>query len=224
MLSKTKTYYLWIFVSVVFLGLLLPFLVQQGMLVDGISNAAISSNLSNGIGAPFEPHYTQTVWPHFYEHPPLVFILQSYFFDVLGDGFFAEKIYGLVTAMTTAAGIVLCWKQATSESNYGWLPVLIWIITPLVFWSFNNNLLENTVSMFTIFSVWAGLKALNKNQLIWLFISAIFVVLAFLSKGLVGLFPLAIPVIYGVSKNGKTKIKSFSYSFLMVSFFSFFLG
>lgn len=51
--------------------LLIPTLVQDGMFLDGITYSAISRNMANGIGSFWHPHYTETLYPHFNEHPPL---------------------------------------------------------------------------------------------------------------------------------------------------------
>lgn len=88
----------------------LPSLVHQGMFLDGITYSAISKNLASGIGSCFAPHYTKVLYPVFYEHPPLVFIIQSYFFSIFGNGFYTENIFSLCIILISVSGIFLCWR------------------------------------------------------------------------------------------------------------------
>ena len=171
------------------------------MFLDGITYSAISKNMANGYGSFFNPHYTKVLYSNFYEHPPMVFIIQSGFFRIFGDAFYTERIFSLAITILTAIGITLCWRQLIDKDEfkeYGWLPVLLWLSIPLIFWSYRNNLLENTMGVFTIFAVLFILKALIDTRIIYLFIGSILILMAVLSKGLVGLFPLAVPVLYAL--------------------------
>ena len=96
---------------VIFLALLFPFILQEGLFMDGLMYSTISHNLANGIGTYWYPSYSETIYPVFNEHPPLGFILQSFFFQVLGDGFYIEKIYSFFTAILTAFFMVKLWKH-----------------------------------------------------------------------------------------------------------------
>ncbi|MFW7379491.1 MAG: hypothetical protein ACOH5I_11830 [Oligoflexus sp.] len=71
---------------------LLPNLLTQGMFFDGLTYAAISRNLVDGLGPIWQTHYTDSLYPRFYEHPPLAFYLQSLAFRLLGDQFYVEKL------------------------------------------------------------------------------------------------------------------------------------
>jgi 4-amino-4-deoxy-L-arabinose transferase-like glycosyltransferase len=189
----------WVLTITTFLALLLPILVQDGMFLDGITYSAISNNLSNGIGGFWSPHYTKTLAPHFHGHPPLVFGIQSLLFNLLGHGIYTERIYTFLSSIFTAFGIVSCWRLFVIDSSlkqFSWLPVLLWITIPLNFWAYQNNLLENTLGVFTIFSIYFISKSLIENKITWLVIGSLLIVLAFFSKGFVGLFPLAAPLLY----------------------------
>jgi hypothetical protein len=190
----------------VFLVLLLPTLVQDGMFADGVTYAAIAKNLANGHGSFLQPHYTKILYPAFYEHPPLVSGIQSLFFHVLGDGIYTERIYCLLMALLTAWGIVLCWRLFTAGSafaRYAWVPVLLWIATPKIFWAYSNNVLENTLGVFTLFSVYFIAKAMVKDKMLWLIPGSLCIAAAFLSKGFVGLFPMAAAVLYAMKQQEK---------------------
>ena len=197
----------WILTITVFAGLLIPSLVQNGMFVDGVTYGAISRNMAQGIGDFLNPHYTKTLYPEFHEHPPLVFILQSFFFMVLGDGIYTERIFSFFNAVLSAWGIVLLWRlfnKNNDQKDYDWLPVLLWITVPLVFWSYSNNLLENSVSAFVLFAVWFIAKSCLEDRIIYLLPGSLLIFLAFLSKGVVGLFPLVTPLCFGLAFRGKS--------------------
>ncbi|MDO9512493.1 MAG: glycosyltransferase family 39 protein [Bacteroidales bacterium] len=210
-----KVFYL--FTISIFAVLLLPTLVQDGMFLDGVTYSSISKNLSNGIGSFWKPHYTRILYPEFYEHPPLVFGIQSLFFSVLGDGIYTERIFTLLTAILTAVGIILNWHLFTESKDikrFAWIPVLLWISIPLVFWSYQNNLLENTLGVFTIFSIYFISKALFQQRILYLIPGSILVVLAFFSKGFVGLFPIVAVPIYYLALEQKSKITGIIYGFV----------
>lgn len=177
----------------------LPSLVHQGMFLDGITYSAISKNLASGIGSCFAPHYTKVLYPVFYEHPPLVFIIQSYFFSIFGNGFYTENIFSLCIILISVSGIFLCWRLLSGsevERRNFWLPILLWLSIPIVAWSYKNNLLENTAGVFCVFAVYFILRTLIYSTSIFLLPASLLICLAFLSKGFVGLFPIVVPIIY----------------------------
>jgi len=189
-------------ILVVFTGLLLSFFLQEGMFFDGITYAAISNNLAHGLGSFWAPHYTQTLYPQFFEHPPLVFGLQSLFFILFGDGPATERIYTMFMALLCLFLIASIWKlfyPDKATGNWWPLPVLLWIITPVVFWSSRNNMLENTLTVFILSATWLICKGLLSGRILWFLPGGAFILAAFLSKGPVGLFPLALPVWYLIS-------------------------
>ena len=205
-MNNSRTY---ILVTItIFVGLFIPSLVQEGMFLDGVTYSAISKNLAFGYGSFSAPHYTETLYPVFHEHPPLVFYLQSWFFKLFGDAFYTERIFCLLIALLSAIGIVLNWKLLADnpkmKSAY-WIPIIFWLSIPLVSWSYKNNLLENTMGVFSIYAVFFILKSLKESKVIFTLLGAILIVLAFLSKGVVGLFPLVAPLIFGITYNERKK-------------------
>lgn len=210
----------WLLTIGVFAGLLIPTLVQDGMFLDGVTYSSISKNLANGIGSFWKPHYTKILHPNFHEHPPLVFGIQSLFFKILGDGIYTERIFSFLTAILTALGIVLCWRLFNKQNdfkNYSWLSVLLCISIPVVFWSYKNNLLENTMGVFTLFSVYFISRALIQGKIIWLIIGSVLIVMAFLSKGFTGLFPMATVVTYWLAVKNKSIRITIIYGLITIS-------
>jgi len=203
---------------------ILPRLAQRGMFVDGVTYASIARNLSEGRGSFWSPSYTATIYPQFHEHPPFGFWLQSLWFRVLGDHLFVERAYSLAAAIGTALLIASIWRRlnratatgpgpdvaegpARAESGrwpvasgFEWLPILFWIVVPVVSWAIVGNLLEVSLSLLTTAAVAAALEAGGAARpaasLAWGVCSGMFVVAGALTKGPVGLFPLAAPVMF----------------------------
>src|SRR3954466_8114656 len=98
----------------VFLAATVPRLAHRGMFVDGVTYASIARNLAEGRGTFWDLSYTATLYPHFREHPPLGFWLQSLWFRVLGDHLFVERVYAITVAAVTAVLIAAVWRRLTT--------------------------------------------------------------------------------------------------------------
>jgi hypothetical protein len=186
--------------TVVFL-LIVPDLVQYGMFMDGVQYACVSKNMAHGKGSFWFPFLSES-WSKsgsgwFLEHPPLSYYLQSRFFILFGDSVYTEKIYGLAAVIACGFFIYKTWRLFFHEDPvlkyYWWLAVLLWFVTPSVFWSFNNNMIENTVSVMVLASVYFSMRALLKEKffLFNLIVSSFFIFLGSLTKGIPAFFPLA---------------------------------
>lgn len=171
--------------------------------MDGLMYGTIAHNLANGIGTFWNPSFSTSFMTSFHEHPPLVFGLHSLLFRLMGDGFYIERIYSLLCALVTAWLIVKLWRKAAPlelRELYA-LPVLFWIIVPKCFWSFQNNMLENTMGAFALASVlmiWNSLDASGLRRHLYMLLAGVMMLLGFLSKGFPALFPLALYVCYGI--------------------------
>lgn len=207
--------------------LILPALLKDGMFMDGLQYACVSKNLAHGQGTFWQPHLSNT-WnkagnPAFLEHPPLVFGIQSLFFRVFGDSRFTERIYSFLTALITALLIALIWRDAFRKEekirNSEWFPVLLWIITPICFWSYRNNMQENTMGIFTLAAVYFSLRSVDNGRryLPDLLLAGIFTIAAVLSKGLPGLFPLAFMPVYKALNKDFTLRKMLLYCLILLA-------
>ena len=230
--KKQNNYTFHLFTLALLLILLLPQVFQEGMFMDGLIYSTIAHNMANGIGSFYYPSFSQTIMPVFNEHPPLGMGIQSLFYKVLGDGFYIEKIYSFLSALLTMTMIILFWKKmAPSKAirSLYWLPILLWIIVPTISWSFNNNMLENTMGLFSLIATYLLLISIDKTLLkkfIYLTLASIFIFLAFLTKGFPALYPLALyPVfyiIYPEKISFKTSFISTFLSLLITSILFFF--
>ena len=209
----------WLVTLSVVIFLTLTKLIQDGMFMDGMLYTCVSHNLSKGIGTfwlpVFSPSYFNSGSPFFLEQPPLVFGIQSLFFKVLGDSMYVERVYIFLTMCITAFLIYLLWKIIYNEENeirrIGWLPVFLWITIPSCSWSYSNNMMENTMGLFSLAAVISAIKAgeSEKYRPGLLILSGFLVFLATLSKGVPGLFPLTVPFLYWIIIRKKTILYAF---------------
>ena len=186
----------WLLLIGLFLILVSKSLLTEGMFLDGVLYASISRNMAYALGSFWNPYYTQTIGTVFHSHPPLALGLEALAFKALGDHWWVEKAYSVLTFLLTALLIALIWKRTTNNIRWAWLPLLFWLTMPLVSWSATNNLLENTMTVFVLLSVYLMIVSYQRNHKFWLILSGFSLFLAFLSKGFTGLFPLVFPVLY----------------------------
>jgi len=186
----------WLLLIGLFLILECNSLLTEGMFFDGVTYASISRNMAEGQGTFWNPHYTQTLYPEFRQHPPLALGLEALAFKAFGDHLWVEKAYSVLTFLLSGLLIALIWKRTTNNIRWAWLPLLFWLAMPLVSWSATNNLLENTMLVFVLLSVYLMIVSYQRNHKLWLFLAGFSLFLAILSKGFTGLFPLMYPILY----------------------------
>jgi len=177
-----------------------PGFVMRSMYNDGIWYAILSQNISEGLGSFWNPQLTATIFTSFHEHPPLVFGIQSLFFDLLGDSLATERIYAFFIFSLSTLLIVALWKKAFSFNpnlRLLWpVPLILWIANEVVYLFYAGNILEPTMGLFTLLATYLLLYAVNstsnKKVIFYITLAGIAVIGASLSKGFVGLFPLAV--------------------------------
>jgi 4-amino-4-deoxy-L-arabinose transferase-like glycosyltransferase len=208
-----------------------PILVQDGMFMDGELYTCVSHNLSLGIGTFWFPQFSYNNMAgltSFHEQPPLIFGIQSLFFKLLGNSMYVERFYIFLTTGITALLIVVFWRMIFKNDfklkQLTWLPIIIWITIPVVFWSYSNNMHENTMGIFTLCAAIFIFNALESYQygIITWFLGGVFVFLATLSKGLPGFFPIVIPILYWVIIK-RTDFKRIAYGTAILIVVSFFI-
>lgn len=169
----------------------------NGMFFDGIVYAAVANNLAHDVGSLWHFQYSPTFNPNYIEQPPLMILIQSWFFRVLGDGVIVERIYCVLFAGLMVYIIRALWKEFQPEhASAFWFPVLLWIIVPIIPWTYQNNLQEVTMAAFDGLAVLGILFGCRREKWFWLLIGGAMIFLASFTKGIQGLFPLAIPFLY----------------------------
>ena len=169
--------------------------VRYGMFTDGILYAAIAKNMAMGQGTFWFPVFSETSGI-FIGHPPLHFFLESLYFRVFGDGYLTERLYCLTSALIVSFMMHRIWQQYLPKyRTLSFVPLLFFFLIEDVFLTYTYNLLECTLTLFTTASFLCVMPILQnkKSNKVVVFISFVAALLAaFLSKGPVGLFPLAI--------------------------------
>ena len=187
--------------------LLLPSMAAVGMFMDGTIYAVISRNLAKGAGSIWSLHFSDGLFPVFREHPPLMFWLQSLFFRLLGDSYLTERAYDLVVVLMTAVLMIALWRRMTaacrlsSLSAYWWLALLLWVVVPKWSWTYRNNMLESTLTVFCLVAVLLVLGGLRaggtRSAVVRTVTASLATLLAFMAKGPVAMFVLAAPLLLG---------------------------
>lgn len=192
MKSKSAPFYLC--VLALFIGIVSPALFSDGMFMDGLIYANIAKNLADGMGSFWYLKFSESWFSNFHEHPPLAMALQSLFFRIFGDTMYVERFYSLTTYMITAWIMIKIWKELSDKkmSEIAWLALVLWMSIPLVTWAAANNMLENTMMIFTSLAVLFMMKSIKGNALVFTFLAGIMLNLAFLTKGFTSLFPLSL--------------------------------
>ena len=144
----------WLLLIGLFLILVSKSLLTEGMFLDGVLYASISRNMAYALGSFWNPYYTQTIGTVFHSHPPLALGLEALAFKALGDHWWVEKAYSVLMFLLSGLLISLIWKRTTNNIRWAWLPLLFWLAMPLVTWCAANNMLENTMSVFVLLSVY----------------------------------------------------------------------
>ncbi|MCF0043677.1 ArnT family glycosyltransferase [Dyadobacter fanqingshengii] len=212
--STHERYLPWIFTISFILITFLPRSLDDTMFMDGLAYASIARNMALGIGSFWQPFFAKSFWlpydngPFFFGHPPLQFGMQSILFRVIGDSTAVENIYNFLVLVVSIILIVKFWQKLFEETpdlaKYTWLPVLCWYATVTVYYSIPNNFLDSTMSIFCLLSCYFQLRFLKSKSFgtpkkyIFPVLAGICIVLACLTKGPVGLYPLAFAMIYVV--------------------------
>ena len=214
--------------TICFIGMtFIPRCFDHVLFMDGLAYAAISRNMALGIGTFWEPHFADSFWlpfnqcSFFCEHPPLMFGLESLLFRIMGDTTAVENSYNTIILLASIWLIFLIWQKLFEHNSQvrdqAWLPILLWYGFRMVWWSLPNNLLDTTMAVFCLCSCYFQLIAITGNKFkpgYWL-LSGIMIVFAYMTKGPVGIFPLALPAIYSLTY-GKDFVKTAIYGTLTV--------
>lgn len=207
--------------AAVLTAFLLPRLAQDGMFMDGELYAAVSHNQAIGVGSFWFPRFGQAGLAGletFHEHPPLGLGMQAAWFRIWGSAFWVERAYALLMAVFTAWLLLRLWRELVpkdrAEHALGPWTLALWVIVPTVHWCFHNNMLENTMAVFTTGAVLC--VVMGRSALWWHVLAGVLTALAALTKGVPGLFPLAAPVLIALIMRGSSMRQALLGSGLMV--------
>lgn len=199
---KNQTYDIWWGILATSISIFyLSELAESSMYIDGVWYAVISQNLSQGIGSFWFPKFSETFFSAFHEHPPLMFGIQSWYFSLFGNSWLTERIYSLTQYAGIAGLMIFIWRKVfqfrPELKNLWFIPLLLFQVNLANYYYLSANLLESPLIVFNLMTIIVLWKvAEGKNVLVYLLIAGFLLVLSFLTKGFVGLFPLAFLAIY----------------------------
>ncbi len=185
-------------------------LLREGMWADGLTYAALSRNMAIGKGSFWSPVFASSFWlpfnrtETFYEHPPLLFYIQSWFFRLFGDTYVTERVYCLVVLLLILLLMVQLWQQLVPTDHplyrWEWLPVFLLFTFPLTEWTYAQNYLDVTMSLFCLLTVKYTIEGWQnpKKWFLMATLAVLALLAAFLTKGPVSLHVLAVPGLYGL--------------------------
>lgn len=184
-------------------------LLERSMFIDGVWYAVISRNLSEGLGSFWFPQFSETIFPNFHEHPPFIFGLQATFFSVLGDHWLTERFFSFCHYLATGVLIARLWRKGSKSwpllQGYWIIPLLLWQVNLVTYYFQPANLLDASISLLGLASIWCMWQGLHhRGRLAWLALAGFMLVVGFLSKGVVALYPLAFIPLYGWICRGYT--------------------
>lgn len=184
---------------------MLPELFTRGEFLDGLVYASVSRNLAEGTGSYWLPHYTQALYPEFTEHPPFFFWLESFWFRLLGDHHYTEKLFSLLCFAISA--LVIRRLAERAGQGTGWFAAILWTCIPVVFWAYRNNLLEVLLTPLILFSHAVLQQRYTRVAKGWqLPLIALLFMAAFLTKGPVALGILVLPLCFAQKGRWKNTI------------------
>ncbi len=202
---------LWYFTIFILAAMLLPRLVVQGLFGDGLLYSSMARNMAIGKGSIWQPFFSSGYWienikPIYYENPPLMLWLQSFFFRWFGDFWWVEKFYSFCLFLVNAFLLVKIWhlfeKKYTLIAGLGCVVLFFWSIMPRVIWGNPNNMMDNQMLTFCLLAIWLIFKGLSSKTmtslLIYNSLAGVSVFLGVLAKGPVAVYPLAIPFLWAV--------------------------
>lgn len=205
--SRTVMNAVWLFLLGAICLQILVQLVHVSMFFDGGIYASVARNLAEGRGTMWAPYFSDWLFPTFAEHPPLMFWLQAVGFSVFGDTIAVEKTFSLLTFIVSALLLFQIWMRLNKDDavvQKAFPIVLVMaLIAGRVNWGFANGLLDNLLAVFSLTAVLLiviaydrASPALSVKRLALLVLAGLAICLSLMTKGPVGLFPLAAPAIY----------------------------
>lgn len=190
--------------------------LTDGLSRVGVDNAVISQRMYEGHENFWLPSLDTPGNPDRSKYLPLGYWLESKWFSVFHtNSFLVEKFYSVFIFIILGLLMVWIWTLMENSLRTGWLPLLCWLLYPIVSWSATSNLLECTMTCFILLSVAFMLKGSKSSlfsrkrskqyklnvgfllgRIAWFVLAAVMMELAVLIKGFAGLFPIFFPFIY----------------------------
>lgn len=134
-----------------------------------------------------------TIWNMdvFFEKPPLYFWLTSLFFSLFGVSEFSARLPSAIFGLAIAA-VVYFFTKNLFNKNSAIVATLILFSSPQFLYRARTGNLDTVLTFWMFLSFYAFYKGYTASKK-WFFLTGISLALAFLTKGVVGFYPL-IPI------------------------------
>ena len=171
---------------------------------DGITYGAVAQNLALNHQGYWNLTYTDTIFPTFVEHPPLFFWLLHLSFFLPKLPFPPEVTFNLFLLAAALILLQRIWLAAQPERSVtlsAWIPLSLFMATPILREAFTSALIDNLLCVFNLLAVLLLLRAENvptKKAALYFVGVGITAFLSILSKGPVGLYPLLASALFVV--------------------------
>lgn len=191
---------LYLFLILMYLITTYTRVIPDGFHPDSLVYMSMARNLAESGSGFWSLHFTDHLFNNFYEHPPLGIYIMSLCFKVFGDTILIDKLFGVFIGLLLMIEIALILRLvfASKAQNITLLATFYFIAFPIVPNTLENNLLEIQVTIFALASIYIYLKMVlqKKNIYLYSFLFTLMLVGAFLVKGPVTIFPLAVAFFY----------------------------
>ena len=195
-----KTFHLYVLIILIFALTVVIRVLPAGFHPDSLVYMSMARNLSESQFGFWDLHFTNLNFNHFYEHPPLGIYIMSLFFSLFGDTIYIDKFFGSFFGVLIILEIAFIYNLISKQSSRNALLLtgFYFLAFPIVAYTLENNLLEIPATFFVLMSVYIFLRAVihKSNSLFYPFLFSLALLGAFLVKGPVTLFPLALPFFY----------------------------
>ena len=192
---------LFLLVFSIFCLLLGHHILEMGTNGDGTEYASIARNMSEGLGTFWAPYLDDTIEPVHWEHPPLIYWIQSIFFRMFGDGLYFEGIYGFGIALVILYLTAMFWQRVHRDFQLpvigSWWPLVLLISLPVFSYIVQSNRLVATFLIFALLETYFAYRSMagGKSTVIFAIATGLTVYLGFIAMGPVALFAFAVPTI-----------------------------
>lgn len=235
MCNQNKNLPYFLIIMAIILGFYTLDMLYSGMFFDGITYSGMAHNLYLGVGSIKEPIFfihPTNIHPelgvfssYFYEHPVLMFWIESLSYKILGDHIWVDKLLLIIIMMIQCILIYNITRQLNKlykdlHLNY-LVVIIILLMSDTVRFVFVVNFCENFLTTFCMLS-FLCVTLINKDNskfknIIYYFLSVFFVLIAMLCNGLVALSFLLIHPLLNFKPN---KLKS-SLTYFILPFILF---
>ncbi len=206
---------------VIIVGIFL-LVIARPLFSNNVERVGLENGISAKVIRIGESSFWQPVYGVEMEHleqatyMPLAHWIEHLAMTLFKDGLLFDKIYSLCFFALICCMLCACWYVMGHRPRTLWLPLMFALLSPIMMRMATGNYTELPLTFFLLTSVYFYLKGLvvtprnlddstraynflpgcyGVSRVMYCVLSGLFVMLAFLVKGTIGLLPLSLPVV-----------------------------